>query len=287
MNFAFTEDQEALREQAREFLARHSASEDVRRAMESEAGYDAGLWKRLGAELGWTGLCVPEAYGGVGLGPIELTALMECMGGALLCAPFFSTQCLALPALLGAGSEAQKQEHLPALAEGSTTAALAFGGPDAVVSEYRAAPGGGFTLHGVERYVVDGHTADLLVIAARGANGIELFVLRGDAAGLQRRALPTMDLTRRLAELRFDGVRAERLGDAEGGAGAAALERAPDRARVALAAEQVGGAQRVLDLAVAYAKERVQFGRPIGSFQAIKHQCADMMLRVEAARSAA
>jgi alkylation response protein AidB-like acyl-CoA dehydrogenase len=296
MNFAFTEDQEALREQAREFLARHSASEDVRRAMESEAGYDAGLWKRIGAELGWTGLCVPEAYGGVGLGPVELTALMECMGGALLCAPFFSTQCLALPALLEAGSEAQKQEHLPALAEGSLTAALAFAGPgDSRETEFHDALTGGYTLHGVARYVVDGHTADLVVVAARrhgdsqGEAGVELFLVPGDASGLERRALPTMDLTRRLAELRFESVRvpaSARLGEAEG-EGAAALERALDRARIALAAEQVGGAQRVLDLAVDYAKQRVQFGRPIGSFQAIKHQCADMMLRVEAARSAA
>ena len=205
MNFAFTEDQESLREQARDFLARHSGSEDVRRAMESEAGYDAGLWKRIGAERAGPavrarGLRRRRARA------VELTALMECMGGALLCAPFFSTQCLALPAILEAGSEAQKQEQLPALAEGSVTAALAVAEPGdrsepaQLESVFRAAPGGGFTLHGVKRHVVDGHTAELLVIAARregsrGDDGLELFLVPGESVGLARRALRTMDLT--------------------------------------------------------------------------------------------
>jgi len=158
-------------------------------------------------------------------------------------------------------------------------------------ASFRAAAGGGATLHGVKRYVVDGHGADLLVVAARreasqGEADIELFLVPGDAAGVTRRALPTMDLTRRLAEIRFDGAQAQRLGDAEG-RGGAVLAEALDRAAIALAAEQVGGAQRCLDQSVAYAKERVQFGRPIGSFQAIKHTCADMMLLVESARSAA
>jgi alkylation response protein AidB-like acyl-CoA dehydrogenase len=300
MNLAFTEDQEALREQARDFLARHSSSEQVRRAMESEHGFDPEVWKRIGAELGWTALCVPEAYGGVGLGSVELSLLMEPMGEHLLCAPFFSTVCMAAQAILAGGSEAQKQEHLPGIAEGRTLATLAYaepGGalePGALRASFRPAPGGGATLHGDKRYVVDGCAADLLVVAARregsqGEEGIELFLVPGDAAGLTRRALPTMDLTRRLAEIRLDGVRvpeAARLGDGVG-RGAAVLAEALDRAAIALAAEQVGGAQRCLDLSVAYAKERVQFGRPIGSFQAIKHACADMMLLVESARSAA
>jgi alkylation response protein AidB-like acyl-CoA dehydrogenase len=294
------EEQQALREQARDFLARHSGSEQVRQAMESESGSDPELWKRIGGELGWTGLCVPEAYGGVGLGPLELSALMEPMGEFLLCAPFFSTVCLAAQAIAAGGSEAQKRAHLPGIAEGHTTAALAYAEPDgalepaAIACVFRDAPGGGFHLHGVKRYVVDGHSAQLLLVAARregsrGAQGIELFLLRGEVPGLTRRALPTMDLTRRLAELTLDGVRlpAEaRLGEADG-RGGAVLAETLDRAAIALAAEQVGGAQRCLDLAVAYAKERVQFGRPIGSFQAIKHLCADMLLRVETARSAA
>jgi alkylation response protein AidB-like acyl-CoA dehydrogenase len=300
MSSTFSDEQQALREQARDFLSHHSDSDQVRRAMESESGSDALLWKRIGAELGWTALCIPEAYGGVGLGPVELSLLLEEMGAHLLCAPFFSSVCLAAPAILAGGSELQKQAHLPALAEGRTTATLAFaepgGSPDpgAMRAHYRREPDGSYTLHGVKRYVVDGHTADLVVVAARregtqGDAGIELFLVPGSAPRLERIALPTMDLTRRLAELRFDRVRvpeSARLGDAEG-RGAAALAEALDRATVALAAEQVGGAQRCLDLAVAYAKERVQFGRPIGSFQAIKHKCADMMLLVESARSAA
>jgi alkylation response protein AidB-like acyl-CoA dehydrogenase len=300
MSAAFTDEQQALREQARDFLAHHSGSEQVRRAMESESGSDPEVWKRIGAELGWTALCIPEAYGGVGLGPVELSLLMEEMGAHLLCAPFFSSVCMAAPAILAGGSEAQKQQLLPALAGGRTTATLAFaepgGAPDpaALRAHFRRESDAHYTLHGVKRYVVDGHTAELVVVAARregtqGESGIELFLVPGSAPRLERVALPTMDATRRLAELRLDGVRvpaSARLGDAEG-RGAAVLAEALDRATVALAAEQVGGAQRCLDLAVAYAKERVQFGRPIGSFQAIKHKCADMMLLVESARSAA
>jgi alkylation response protein AidB-like acyl-CoA dehydrogenase len=221
---------------------------------------------------------------------------MEPMGEHLLCAPFFSTVCMAAQALLVGGSEAQKQEHLPGIAEGRTLAALAYAEPDrlepaSIQATFRPAAGGGATLHGVKRYVVDGCAADLLVVAARregsqGEDGIELFLVPGDAAGVTRRALPTMDMTRRLAEIRLDGARGQRLGESEG-QGRAVLGEALDRAAIALAAEQVGGAQRCLDLSVAYAKERVQFGRPIGSFQAIKHTCADMMLLVESARSAA
>src|SRR5215475_5932597 len=235
MGSAFTDEQEALREQARDFLSHHSGSEQVRRAMESESGSDPELWKRIGAELGWTALCIPEAYGGVGLGAVELSLLMEEMGAHLLCAPFFSSVCLATPAILAGGSEAQKQELLPALAEGRTTATLAYaepgGAPDpaALRAHFRREPDGSYTLHGVKRYVVDGHTAELVVVAARregtqGESGIELFRVSGSAPHLERVALPTMDPTRRLAELRFDGVRvpaSARLGAAEGRGGLA------------------------------------------------------------------
>jgi alkylation response protein AidB-like acyl-CoA dehydrogenase len=300
VNFSFTEEQQALREQAQEFLTHHSGSEAVRRAMESETGFDAELWKRIGGELGWTGLCVPEAYGGAGLGAVELTALMERMGEHLLCAPFFSTQCLAAEAILLGGSEAQKRAWLPGIAAGRLSAALAYAEPDrvqelgALETRCESEPGDGFRISGTKRYVVDGHSADLLVVAARragtqGEEGLELFLVSPTLPGVTRRPLPGLDLTRRLAEIRFDGVRVPgeaRLGDAPG-RGAAVLRETLDRAAIALAAEQVGGAQRCLDLSVAYAKERVQFGRPIGSFQAIKHLCADMLLLVESARSAA
>ncbi len=299
MNFAFTEEQEELRAAARAFLAEASSSERVRAAMASETGYDPEVWKRIGSELGWTSVIVPEACGGIGLGAVELGALLEPMGEALLCSPFFATVCLAAQAVLAAGSEEQKRRWLEPLAEGQVRAALATSEPrqsfDAVALEARREGGAGssYRLGGVKRYVLDGHRADWLVVSARapgstGDEGLSLFVVPGDAAGLTRRALPTMDLTRRQAELRFEGVvvpEESRLG--EEGAGAAALRRALDLGAIALSAECVGGAQRSLDLSVAYAKEREQFGRPIGSFQAIKHKCADMMVLVETARSAA
>jgi alkylation response protein AidB-like acyl-CoA dehydrogenase len=298
MDFAFDAEQQELRAIARGFLADRAGSAELRAAMESDAGCDPGLWKQIGSELGWTALLVPEACGGLGLGWVELVALLEVMGEALLCAPFFSTVCLGANALLVAGSDAQQREHLPGIADGSTLATLAHAepngrrDPDGIETLARR-DGGDFVLRGRKRYVLDGHRAKLIVVPARregsrGADGLSLFLVAGDAPGLVCTALPTVDQTRRQAELRLDDVRVP--GDAllgEEGAGGATLSEILDRAAVALAAEQVGGAQRCLDLAVAHAKQREQFGRPIGSFQAIKHKCADMLVRVEAARSAA
>jgi alkylation response protein AidB-like acyl-CoA dehydrogenase len=295
VNFAFTEEQQELRAAARAFLAEVSGSERVRAAMASEPGYDPEVWKRIGSELGWPAAIVPEAYGGLGLGAVELVALVEAMGESLLCSPFFATVCLAAQAVLAAGSEEQKQRYLAPIAEGQARAALATAEPglahDEVALEARR-DGDGYRLDGTKRYAIDGHSADWLVVSARapgsrGDDGVSLFAVAGDSAGLERRVLPTMDMTRRQAELRFANVRvpaSARLG--EEGSGAEPLRRALDLGAIALAAESVGGAQRCLDLSVAYAKEREQFGRPIGSFQAIKHKCADMMVKVETARSA-
>jgi alkylation response protein AidB-like acyl-CoA dehydrogenase len=298
MDFAFNEEQEELRSIARSFLEDHSASEQVRQAMESELGYEPQLWKQIGAELGWTSVVIPEEYGGLGLSYVELVALLEVMGGALLCSPFFASVCLAGNALLVGGSEEQKREHLPGIAEGETRATLACteagGSWDAAgICTTARADGGDFVLDGIKTFVPDGHCADLLVVAARladtsGEEGISLFAVPADRPGIERRALPTVDQTRRQAEIVFRGARvpaAALLG--EEGAGWPALAKTLQLAAVALAAEQVGGAQQCLDMAVAYAKERIQFGRPIGSFQAIKHKCADMMVAVESARSAA
>jgi len=298
MDFAFTEEQEELRESARGFLAEYSGSEQVRHAAESELGYDPELWGQLGAELGWTSVVIPEKYGGLGLSYVELVALLETMGSTLLCSPFFASVCLGGNALLTAGSEEQRQEHLPGIAEGLTRATLASteasGHWGAEGIEAVARPDGGdFVLNGIKTFVVDGHFADLLIVAARrdgssGEDGISLFVVPGDAPGVERRALPTMDQTRRQAEVTLRDVRIPAgalMG--EEGAGWKALKTTLELAAVALSAEQVGGAQRCLDMAVEYAKEREQFGRPIGSFQAIKHKCADMMVMVESARSAA
>ncbi len=297
MNFALDDDQQRLRETARSFLAAHAGSAAVRAVMATERGFDPALWKRIAGELGWPAAIVPEEHGGLGLGQIELMVLMEAMGGALLCAPFFSTVCLAANALVVGGTPAQQAAWLPAIAAGTTTATVAHAEPtgrwdaDGVTAIARA-DGGDVVLSGRKSFVVDGHTADLLLVAARapssqGTEGVQLWLVPASTPGLERRVLGTMDETRRLAEVTLDGVRVPRsaaLGD--GAAGWAALATTLQLATVALAAEQVGGAERCVDLAVAYAGERVQFGRPIGSFQAIKHKCADMLMRVEAARSA-
>jgi alkylation response protein AidB-like acyl-CoA dehydrogenase len=265
--------------------------------MESELGYDPEVWKRIASELGWPAVAIPEAYDGLGLGAVELTALMEEMGRVLLCAPFFSSVCLAGNALLSAGSEEQKREFLPAIAEGRTLATVAWTGPSgapgaAGIAATVRRQGDEFVLRGAWRFVLDGLGADLLVVAARragsaGEEGVSLFALPSDTPGVDRCALPTMDPTRRLAEVTLRDVRVPASAlMGEEGEGWRPLGQALDGAAVALAAEQVGGAQTCLDLSVAYAKERVQFGRPIGSFQAIKHKCADMMVAVESARSA-
>jgi alkylation response protein AidB-like acyl-CoA dehydrogenase len=298
MRFSFTEDQEALRESARVFLADHSSSERVRAAMETELGFDAAVWKRIAAEMGWTAIIIPEEHGGLGLGYVELVALLEEMGAHLLCSPFLESVCLGANALLVAGDEAQKAEHLPGIASGETVATLALtesaGRWDAGgITATARREGGEIVLEGTKTFVPAGHVADLLIVAARapgssGENGIGLFAVPADAAGVSRTTLPTMDQTRRQAEVVLDGARipaAARLGGSDDAW--PALAKVLQLGAIALAAEQVGGADRVLDMTVQYAKERVQFGRPIGSFQAIKHKCADMLLKVESARSAA
>ena len=297
MNFAFTEEQHELRATARAFLAEACKPEAVRAAMESALGYDEKLWAQIGSELGWTAVVVPERCGGLGLSWVELVALQEVIGESLAPSPFFASVCLAANAILAAGDAAQHEALLPGIAEGRTRAALALAeasgrwDADGIAATCERS-GDGYLLRGEKRYVVDGASADLLVLAARepgsrGAAGVSLFALPASSAGLAREAVPTLDPTRRLATLRFDSVwvpASARLG-ADGSAWPA-LELALQRAAVALAAEQLGGAQRTLELAVAYAKERVQFGRTIGSFQALKHKLADVMVKVEAARSA-
>jgi alkylation response protein AidB-like acyl-CoA dehydrogenase len=292
MNFKFTDEQEALRREARRFLGRHATAAAVRRASDSERGWDSEVWQAL-AELGWTSLGIAPEYGGAGLGWVELTGLLEEMGAALFCAPFFSTVCLAATALTLGGSEEQKRTWLPQIAEGRLTATVALAESswdlDATATVARR-DGADWRLSGTKSYVIDGHTAQLLLVAAReqgssGNQGLALYLLPADAAGLERRAAPTLDGTRRLAELRLDGVRVPSAARLDGGA--TTIARLCERAKVALAAEQVGGAARCLEASVEYAKTRVQFGRPLGSFQAIKHRCADLLVLVESARSAA
>jgi alkylation response protein AidB-like acyl-CoA dehydrogenase len=289
MNFAFSDEQEELRRSVRRFLQEKSPSAEVRRLMETTEGFDQAVWDQMANQLGLQALAIPEAYGGAGFTNVELTVVFEEMGAALLCAPYFSTVALGANAILCSGDESAKKDLLPGIADGSTKATLAITEdsgrwePDAVTLEATGGPD--WSLSGSKMYVIDGHVADLVIVAARTPKGLSLFAVDGNASGLVRTPLATMDQTRKQARLEFSSVPARLMG-AEGEAGPA-VTRILDLAAVALAAEQVGGAQRCLDMAVDYAKTRIQFGRPIGSFQAIKHKCADMLLEVESAKSAA
>ncbi len=290
MNFAFTEEQEELRKTVRAFLEAKSPETAVREQMETDSGYDTAVWSQMGEQLGLQGLAIPEEFGGSGYTFVELGIVLEEQGRALLCAPFFSTVVLAANTLLHSGDDAAKAAHLPGIASGETIATLAFTEPsgkwdESGITTEATAAGDAWVLNGVKSFVLDGHTASLVIVAARTAKGVSLFTVAGDAAGLTRTALSTMDQTRKQAKLEFANTTATLLGTE--GEGWAVLSTVLDLAAVGLAAEQVGGAQKVLEQAVEYAKVRVQFGRPIGSFQAIKHKCADMLLEVESAKSAA
>jgi alkylation response protein AidB-like acyl-CoA dehydrogenase len=290
MNFAFTDEQEELRKTVRSFLENKSSEEAVREQMETDNGFDPAVWSQMGEQMGLQGLSIPEEFGGSGYGFVELGIVLEEMGRALLCAPFFSTAVLAANTLLQSGDDAAKQKYLPAIASGETIATLAYVEPsgkwdESGITMEATKADGGYTLSGTKSFVLDGHTAGLILVAAKTGAGTSLFAVDGDASGLTRTNLSTMDQTRKQAKLDFDNTPAELIG--EEGKGWNTLETVLDLAAVALAAEQVGGAQKVLEMAVDYAKVRVQFGRPIGSFQAIKHKCADMLLEVESAKSAA
>lgn len=290
MHFTLSAEQEELRAVVRGFLADRASEPETRRLMASDSGYDPEVWAQLAGELGLVGLAVPEDFDGSGYGLVELGVVFEEMGRALLCAPYFATVALAVPALVAGGDVEACKEYLPAIVAGEVIATLALTEPsgrwdEAAVTLRAEQRDGRWRLDGVKTYVLDGATADLVLVVARAETGISLFAVEGGAAGLTRRPLPTMDQTRKQAELRFDAVPARLIGAA--GQGWPAVDAALQRAAVALAAEQVGAAQQALDMAVSYAKVRTQFGRPIGSFQAIKHKCSEMLLRVESARSAA
>jgi alkylation response protein AidB-like acyl-CoA dehydrogenase len=287
MQFSNTAEQEEFRSVLRRFLEEKSPPSRVRRLMETEAGWDRESWRELNQQLGLTAVHIPEAYGGQGFGPVELGIVLEEMGRALLCAPFFASAVLAATAIMQAGNEAQKRALLPDIANGETIATLAFTEPDgrwdADGIEMRAS--GKYRLDGVKSFVLDGHTADLIVVVARGDSGLSFFTVPGDAPGLTRRALKVMDPTRKQALLTFNGVEAELLG--EEGRGAEPFARTMTLAAVGLANEMVGGAERLRQSALDYANLRVQFGRAIGSFQSMKHKQADMLVDVELAKSAA
>jgi len=290
VKFSFSSEQEEFRSNLRRLLADRSPTKEVRRLMETGQGYERDLWHTINAALGLTAIRIPEAYGGYGLSFGDQCIVLEEMGRALLCAPYFATAVLAAGAIVNAGTEAEKQKLLPGIAAGETTATLAWveenGRWDPEGTELSATVNGDKTLlNGHKTYVVDGHTADLIVVFARAPQGLCLFTVEGNAAGLTRRALKSMDQTRKLARLDFNQVAARPLGAAGNAAGPFA--RTMVEAIVCLANEMVGGAERLREDALAYAMMRMQFGKPIASFQSMKHKQADMLLEVELAKSAA
>jgi alkylation response protein AidB-like acyl-CoA dehydrogenase len=290
VRFVFSEEQHALREAVRRFLRQHSSEQDVRRLMETANGYDGAVWKQMAGQLGLQSLTIPEKFGGAGFTYTDLMIVFEEMGAALLCAPFFSTVALAANVVLFSEDTAAQEELLPSIAGGDTIATLAYLEDEGSWSPSDIAMpaslrDGRWTLRGTKSFVLDGLTASLILVVARSDDGLGLFAVDAGAAGLTRTPLTTLDRTRKQARLEFADTPARRIGAP--GSAERGLARTLDLAAVLLAAEQVGAAQRCLDLSVEYANTRFQFGRAIGSFQAIKHRCADLRMQIEAARSIA
>ena len=288
MNFDFSDDQKQLRDQARRFLAEKCSPKAVRAVLEGKADYDRDLWKGL-AEMGFLGVAIPEEYGGTGAGHLELCVIAEELGRALAPVPFSSTVYLAAEALLLAGSEEQKQKWLPKISSGEAIGTLALfegtGNPSPAAVKLAVSNG---TLTGTKKPVADGAIADFAIVAARTGNSgretdVSLFLVDLKAGGVTAKPLQNVDPSRQQAELTFAGAKAEPLGAAN--EGWSILSRVMDRAAVLIAFEQVGGADRALEMGRDYALDRIAFGRPIGSFQAIKHILADMYVSATLARS--
>ena len=283
-----------LRSAVRSFLDAKSPEEAVRKVMETEPRYDPQVWAQLADQLRLPGLAIPEEYGGDGFGQVALGLVLEEMGRALLCSPFFATVVLGAQTLLASGDREACSRHLPGIAAGRTTAALAVaentGAWDPVQIRTRAVrrsgeASGEWELTGTKSFVIDGASADLLLVIARTTAGPSLFIVDRGAPGLTAEPMETLDPTRAMARLRLDGTPATLVG--ADGAGGRLMARVLDLAALGLAAEQAGGAGRCLESSTAYAGTRVQFGRLIGSFQAVKHKCADMLVQVELARASA
>jgi alkylation response protein AidB-like acyl-CoA dehydrogenase len=298
MNLGVSAEQQELRESVPRFLAERAPLARVRELMETADATDTDVWRQLGAQLGLLGIAIPEEYGGAGFSFAEQAIVLEELGAALFTGPYLASAVLAATALLASDDEEAKSDLLPGIASGQTIATLAFTEDDGSwdPESIRLAGtknGPGWRLDGHKSFVLDGRGADLILVAAAtdtdpsaplSPPSLSLFAVPGAGEGLRRRGLPTLDQTRKLARLEFSEVPARLIGSP--GAARAVLDRTLDVAAIALASEQLGGAQRALDMAVAYAKVRHQFGRPIGSFQAIKHRCADLLLEVESLRSA-
>jgi alkylation response protein AidB-like acyl-CoA dehydrogenase len=284
-----TAEQDELRDSVRRFLADRAPISRVRELMQTPDGLDPAVWEQASTQLGLLGLAIPEEYGGAGFSFAEQAIVLEELGAALYGGPYLASAVLAATALLASTDQAAQQDLLPAIASGETIATLAFTEDDgswdpAAVRLAAVKDGDGWRLDGHKNFVLDGAAAGLILVLAVADGGLSLFAVSADAPGLGRAVLPTLDQTRKLARLAFDGVPGRLIGGT--GDAAAIMDRVLDVAAIALAAEQLGGAQRALDMTVEYAKVRHQFGRPIGSFQGLKHRMADLLMEVESLRSA-
>ncbi|HAK63526.1 MAG TPA: acyl-CoA dehydrogenase, partial [Alphaproteobacteria bacterium] len=288
MNFDFSDDQKLLKDQARKFLTDKSGMKVVRNILDTDELYAKDVWKGI-VEMGWTGTAIPEAYGGIGLGHLELCMIAEELGRSLAPVPFSSSVYLATEALLIAGSEAQKQKYLPALAAGESIGTLALSeGMQAASPKNMKVSFEGGKVNGVKMPVPDGDIANFAIVVVKTGSGgdeksVSLAIVDLTGAGVTREPLKTLDPTRDLSNISFNGAPAELLGAQ--GSGWTVLQQVLDRAAVLVAFEQVGGADAALNMAREYALNRYAFGRPIASFQAIKHKLADMYIKNELARS--
>jgi alkylation response protein AidB-like acyl-CoA dehydrogenase len=287
--FTVSEEQRALRSAVADLMARHSSEAQVRALMATDTGFDPKVWHELAA-MGLTGLLIDEQYGGAGAGPVEMGIAMEEMGRALLVSPFLSTAVLVPSLLAEAGDAAECAAVLPRIAAGELIASVAFAEDDsarlpATIATSAGAIGDAWHITGYKHFVLDGQSAELLYVLAATDAGPAVFAVDADAAGLDVTPLNTVDLTRKQCRLQFVDTPARLIGRL--GAGVEVFTAALDRAAPALVSEQAGGARRAVDMATEYAKTRYQFGRAIGSFQAVKHMCADMLLEAESAVSAA
>ncbi|HLI78835.1 MAG TPA: acyl-CoA dehydrogenase family protein [Candidatus Binataceae bacterium] len=292
MDFGFSEEQEMLRDAAKRFLADNCPTTYVRKMMAHETAHDKEFWKKL-VDLGWPGLLIPEQYGGQGGSFLDMTVIAEEAGKALVPGPFFTAALLGAPLAIEGGTEEQKKDILPRMAKGEFIGTLALaeasGRFDAEGVQLKASKSGNdYTITGEKFFVPDAHVANAMAVAVRtggsGEKGITLLIVPTNAPGVTITQLKTVDMTRRLCHVKFDNVKTSTLLGKEG-EGWPILRRVLDIATAALSAEMVGTAQKALDMSVDYAKTRVQFGKPIGSFQAVKHKCVDMMVAVENARS--
>ncbi len=285
MTVITAEERVAFQDAARRLMADHSTEADVRRTMETSEGYDPSLWKQL-AEIGIIGLAIPEDFGGVGAGPVELELVMEEAGAALLCSPLLSSGVLAAGLLKATGDADAQERLLPAIADGTTIATVALTGPAGTwTADGVAVTSADGVLTGEADFVTHGQVAGLLLVLARDADGLSIYEVDAKAAGVAISALPAFDRTLRLAKIAFDGVKGRKISSNR--PAWACVEDALNLARVALAGEQAGGGKKVVEFTVDYVKNRIQFGRAIGSFQAVKHMAADILLESESAVSAA